>query len=220
VDPVLLQLGDATFPCGGFAHSGGVEAARNAGLVRDEVDLAALVRQIALQAANLGLPFALAVREDPGAFVHLDAELDDLLRANHVARRASAEQGRGLLAAAAAAFPDTDLGSWKRRARTDGLPTHLAMVQGLCAQRLALGPDETGRWLLHCVVRDALTAAVRLNLVGPLRAQALHARLAGDFAELLDWHARLRPEDASGVCPLLDLVQADHASAWTRLFRS
>src|SRR5215510_3144480 len=84
-----LQLADSAFPTGGFAHSGGLEAAAQAGEVSD---LGAFTRAALWQAGHGALPLVREGWLDPRALPRLDARADVFL-ANHVANRASRTQG-------------------------------------------------------------------------------------------------------------------------------
>ncbi len=53
----FLQLADAAFPSGGFAHSGGLESALHAGEVSDAAALSRFAAQSLWQAGHVALPF-------------------------------------------------------------------------------------------------------------------------------------------------------------------
>src|SRR5450631_1735337 len=97
----LLQLADSAFPIGGFAHSGGLEAASQAGLAPD---LRAFVREALWQAGLSALPLVRAAFEEPAALPGFDARAEAFL-ANHVATRASRTQGRAFHSTCARVFP-------------------------------------------------------------------------------------------------------------------
>ncbi|CAN0009884.1 unnamed protein product [Laminaria digitata] len=105
---MLWQLCDSGMPTGGFAHSGGLEAAAAQGIVRANhtASLLRFVRGTLANACSLQLPL---LRE-----ALRGRTLDDWLEVDAVAhacitaeaaRRASLAQGAGLLRAAQAMFP-------------------------------------------------------------------------------------------------------------------
>ena len=73
---------------------------------------------------------------------------------------------------------------------------------------------------LFCSVRSALSAVVRLGVLGPLRAQALLHGLHPLFDEALAKTADLRSDDAVSVSPWLETAQSAHDRLYSRLFQS
>jgi len=213
----MWQLADSSFPTGGFVHSGGLEAAAQAGLIA-AIGLEAVIAQALASVAALGLPYVAASLRDGDAFVLLDRRHDAQL-SNHVANRASRAQGQALIATAAATFAAPELIALKATLRRDGLPGHLAPCFGRVAASLALDPRSARRLFLFQHLRGLVSSAVRLGVVGPLAAQAMQARLAARGEELA---AREPPDvgDAATTAPLVDLVHAQHDRLYSRLFNT
>lgn len=189
----LLQLADSAFPAGSFAHSGGLEALHQAGLVTGE-SLPARLSELAFNAARSMFPFV--ARADADADRACDAFLS-----NHVSNRASRAQGGAFAIAAEAAL---------------GVPRpslpfmHLAVVMG------AMVGEGARELYLFSTVRSALSAAVRLGIVGPLRAQEV---LTG-LRPALDAALNEPPGEPRSVSPVLELTQQSHDSLYSRLFQS
>ena len=180
-DWLVLQLADATFPAGGFAHSGGLEAAMQAGALVGARRARALPRRRALAArATSTLPFVAAAHDAPGRLVELDLAHDAALR-NPVLNRASRSQGRAHLDACVRSFGGARTASRCATPRA-GSPRHLAPVFGASLAALDVERDATLRLHLHGVARGLVSAAVRLALVGPSEGQ----RTAGRAAPTLD----------------------------------
>jgi urease accessory protein len=140
-----LLLGDARFPAGGHAHSGGVEPAVTAGTVTDlrtlEVFLRGRLQTAGLVAACLAAVACGHVRgargesaalvRDHRFWTELDAEADARTPAP-AQREASRRQGRALLRAARVAWPeDEELAS-------------LAATAGARGARVAGGEAQPG----------------------------------------------------------------------------
>eukprot|EP00930_Biecheleria_cincta_P027260 TRINITY_DN19144_c0_g1_i2.p1 TRINITY_DN19144_c0_g1~~TRINITY_DN19144_c0_g1_i2.p1 ORF type:complete len:623 (-),score=89.83 TRINITY_DN19144_c0_g1_i2:55-1923(-) len=237
----LCQLTDATLPTGGFAHSAGLEAADQLGLlgVRDAPDSYDKVKEFILSLArsnnrlhgtfvigahHLVSSAVVASEETESKLLERWQELDSMLHAhlatNEVASRASSHQGAGVARVAR---------SWVGQ---QCMPRngHTATVFGLLSAKLGLPVEVAVHAFAYCGVRDAVSAAVRLNLVGPLRAVELQSSILAElthdllrssrevaFAKDFDG-IRTLMESAAGCAPLVDVAQAAHDLLEARLF--
>jgi urease accessory protein len=213
---IVLQLADSAFPIGGFAHSGGLEALMQA---RELVALEPFCRELIDQVAHGALPLTAAAWDAPARLAELDARSRAILW-SHVAARASRAQGRALLDVAARAFGGEALTAARERCVRGELDGHLAPAFGFTCRALGVARDDTLAGLLHVALRGALSAAVRLGVVGPTEAQALHLRLHPALAAALDRGAALGVDDIAQTAPLLELFQATHDQLYSRLFQS
>ncbi|MFO0551611.1 MAG: urease accessory UreF family protein [Polyangiaceae bacterium] len=220
----LLQLADSAFPAGGFAHSNGLEALHQAGAL-DRRSLEVVSRDVIEQAASFALPLAGAAFDQPDRLAELDALAGSYLW-SAVAARASRAQGRALLDAAARILDSASLRAAKAALRgraPDGAPSlegHFAPVFGLVG--LAMGLDRRGTLatLLFTTHRGALSAAVRLGVVGPFEAQALQHRQRALLEAALARGEATPLEDLAQTAPLLELFGATHDRLYSRLFQS
>jgi urease accessory protein len=201
----LLQLADSAFPTGGFAHSGGLEAASQAG----DVSLRCFAREAIWQAAQGALPLVKAAFD--GELALADARAESFL-VNHVANRASRTQGRAFLSTCSRVF--------SIQLPTAGLKLHLAPLWGAACKELRLGLADSQRIYLWTTVRGILSAAVRIGLAGTLEAQTLLAGLDQPLDEALNACGGLSLEDLAQTAPLLDLLQGTHDRLYSRLFQS
>lgn len=215
---LLCQLADSAFPSGGFAHSGGLEAAWQQGRVTPESLEAYLLTQLH-QTASAIMPFVAAAYREPQSLAAFDADCDSRLN-NHVANRASRAQGQAFLLAATRAFAMqelTDLGTQVRSARLVG---HLAPIFGAVCRALLLAEIPTLRLFLFLSLRGQVSAAVRLGLIGPLAGQGMQFRLSPHAESLVALAARTSVDDAAQTAPLLDILQGAQDRLYSRLFQS
>jgi urease accessory protein len=215
----LLQIADSAFPAGGFAHSGGLEAAVQHGRARTVEDLDEYVREHLWNVGRASLPFVAAAFDAPGDVWALDAWIEATLT-SHVANRASRTQGRTFVAACAQAFEEPAVAALASRARTREVAAHLAPMFGACL--CALGAERVDALALHLyfAMRGVVSAAVRLGVVGPHEAQRLQRRHGCTLDAVLAECQCVDPSEVAVVAPLLDLLGATHDRLYVRLFQS
>jgi urease accessory protein len=218
-DLLIWQIADTAFPIGGFAHSGGLESARHAGAVRDPETLREFLETAVVQARFGMLAFVKAAHEDAEPFLDLDALCDAFL-VNHVANRASRALGRGLLYVAGTSLGHPRLEALARDWQESGAPQHYGVVFGAVGRLLSLPLSGTLRLALFIMARDLVSAAVRLNVLGPLRAQTILFGLADSIAQASNPEGVPSPHDAVQTAPVMDLLQNTHDGLYSRLFQS
>lgn len=102
---------------------------------------------------------------------------------------------------------------------------------GALTGALGFEASTAKRMFLYMSLRDMLSAATRLNLVGPMEAAKMlreMGMLAEQTVEAADKRAAERVRDgdlgelgnSASAAPLLDLLQGCHPSMYSRLFSS
>lgn len=216
---LLWQLADSGFPAGGFAHSGGLEAAMRHGHVSDRASVRAFAEQAVVQAGRGALPLMSAAHRCPQRLAELD-RLADAFLSSPVANRASCAQGRALLSSAVRSFPDAPLALIDERVRQEALAAHHAPLFGAIVHALGVELEDAQRLLLYLAGRAVGAAAVRLGLIGAYDAQELQTSLGPHIDRAVDRFADLDPLEISVPAPLLDLFQSTHDRLYSRLFQS
>jgi urease accessory protein len=212
-----LLLADARTPSGGYAHSGGLEAAVEQGLGPWEVPgfIRARLHTVARCEATLA---ALAAAASSDELLILDLEFAARTPAEPL-RRASRLLGRGLLRTAVTWWPEQQLLS---SYRTSSTLTPRPVVLGVIAQIAGLSQVSAARLSLYDDVATVAGAAVKLL---PLDAAVTTGWLASLAVEL-DRVALQAASDAlageapSTATPLLDRRALIHSANQRRLFVS
>lgn len=214
---------DSLLPTGGFAHSFGLEAAMQARIVTNLDDFRIYIIHLLENTGSLLLPFVYSAIVSPNdqTWYQLDKMLDCMLT-NEVGRKASISQGSALLRVASSVF--TEIPSLKTMRDTclhGGIVSfHHAPIFGLVCGLLGFERETSQRAYMFITIRDVISAATRLNLIGPLGAAVLQHEI-GCVAEVLlkKWKDR-EAKDACQTTPLIDTVQGCHAYLFSRLFCS
>ena len=219
----LLHLSDSLFPTGAFAHSDGLEAAIDAGVVRTPDDLGEWMDVCLDQSiARCDAPavrvawHSLAVR-DWTAIGAINAEIY-AIRPSAAARRATRTMGARLVKTWHVVHPHPDLQALIEAVDVDlvmTLPTAFGVVcasSGIPARQAIVG-------YIYTRLAGIASAAMRLMPIGQHHAHRLLAARLARAQNLVDAIAAGggRP---SACTPALDIAAMSHQYVHSRLFRS
>ena len=102
-----------------------------------------------------------------------------------------------------------------------GVPAHYLPSLGLCLTRLGYPVEDARRLHLFCVLRDQMSAAIRLGLIGPTDGHELQAGCFRRCEELQRASAVKTYVDAARNAPLIDIhsrrITGPEGEAWTVL---
>jgi urease accessory protein len=223
----LLWLASPALPVGGFSYSEGVEAAVEAGLVRDEASAGAwLASQMRLGPARVDLPVLAQAHE---AWARHDlariTTLNDFVLLTRETRefRLQAEQmGRALL-------------EWLRNQRFEGEApdaarlAHLAALApaptwpiafALATARAGATAAEALRTHLFGWAENLVQAALKAVPLGQLAGQRILQALVADMPALVAAALALPESEWQAFTPMLAIASAQHETQYARLFRS
>lgn len=230
-DFTLWQLADSAFPTGGFAHSGGLEAAWQHGEVGGRHELVSYIEASLHQLGHANLPFVIAAHCEPDRLEEFD-NLCHSFTSNHVANRASRTQGKAFLAAVqriffvgrASCFSPSEFPEGNKIPKSDKMPVlrfnHFPCVFGAATRLLGISHEIAAQLFFFNHLRSILAAAVRLNTVGPMEAQKLQHQLAPKAQQVIEICQSLTLNDIAQTSPLPDLWQGTQDRLYSRLFQS
>jgi len=210
----LLQLCDAQFPIGSFAHSGGLETYAQLGAGAAELR-ELLINQFELGSGRLDLAaagMAWEQAEAPDALEKLALHVD-AWKVIPSLRRASLGLGRRTLLLARRLFPDV--------ARTLEIACpHQPVVIGALGRRLRVPRRPLLLGFGQAALTASLAAATRCVPLSPGQAQELLVELQPALIRLVD-EILQDPHSAFFACtPAWDIRAHQQASLSTRLFQS
>jgi urease accessory protein len=165
------------------------------------------------------LPFVKAAHEHEREFSEIDW-LCDAFTSNHVANRASRSQGQAFLASAERSFGGEGLKALRTAIIDEQLPGHFAPVFGAITSALRIDLASATRLFVFVQLRGIISAAVRLNIVGPLEAQSIQHHLGSRAEKIADAAGDATLDNIAHTAPLLDMFQGTQDRLYSRLFQS
>jgi urease accessory protein len=218
-DLLVWQLSDSAFPAGGFAHSGGLEAAAQHGEISNRSDLIHFIKNALQQVGRGSLPFVSGAHKTPENFGAISQHLETFT-SNEVANRASRLQGRAFLASSVRIFPGKELKLFQQKINDLSYPPHFAPVFGTILSLLHVTRESACRIFLFVHLRGFVSSAVRLGLVGPLEGQGIQYQLTGFLETVFAESVNVDYKDAAQTSPLLEIWHSNQDRLYSRLFQS
>lgn len=211
-DPRLLTLAQwlsPSFPIGAFAYSHGLEAAVQAGWVRDADALQEWLADVLTEGTGRSDAIWLrcAMGADGAALPALDAQARAFAASAERLREAD-RQG--------AAFAQTVNAVWG----LDVPPVLLPLAVGAAARQAGIPEGEAVALYLHAFVSNLTSAAIRLVPLGQTEGQRVLAALIPLCTRIADETLGLTPGDIHSTCFLSDIAAMRHETLETRLFQS
>lgn len=213
----LLWLASPALPVGGFSYSEGLEAAVEAGLVKDETSAGDwLVDQLHLGLARadlavLGQAIAAWREGDTRRVDALDAWMRQTRETSEL-RLQTEQMGRSLLEWLKAVRPqDAD-----RCATPPTYPVAFALAastSGAAVRDIVLA--YAFGW-----AENMMQAAIKAVPLGQSAGQRILARLAAHIPEAAGHALALGEDERQSFTPMLAILSAQHENQYSRLFRS
>lgn len=227
-DPRLLSLlhfGDSAFPAGGYAHSFGLEAYAQAGLVRGREELerfllAHLEGSIGPCDATAAVGVRHAAARDDLTACHVIDDTLEAMKPVREFREASRQMGRQTLRVAAALSEDARLVRYAGDVDGSRAPGHHAIAYGLAAAALGWTAEATATAYLYSSTALLVGAALRLLSMGQLEGQRVLWSLHPVIERVARDAAARDVDDLWSFAPGLELAGIAHAALDMRLFRS
>jgi urease accessory protein len=218
----LMQLASPALPVGGFSYSEGLEAAVEAGLVRDEAQAGDwLLDQLHLSLERADLPvLAQALPAWQAHDLARIVELNDWVartRESAELRQQTQQMGRSLA-------------EWLRnRATPDARVAQLAVLRpaptwpvafALAAAQSGAPPGDVLLAFGFGWAENMVQAAMRSVPLGQSAAQRMLARLIDALPDAVARAAALADDQRQAFTPMLAILSAQHETQYSRLFRS
>ncbi|WP_426059619.1 urease accessory protein UreF [Hymenobacter sp. B1770] len=218
----LLHLVDSAIPTGSFAYSYGLESSITLGLVSTPFALRNYLYSYLQQAGSAELPFinsSFRLAELGEEMKVVAEEYDAQLQVPSL-YKASAVQGRNWLKLLASFYPESGLDTITQWFAGLNIPPHFTLVFALALQRSGFALAELQAMYLHMLLRDQLSAAIRLGFLGPLEGHQLQHDFYTVFEHILAAHAGKEYGEAVRSAFLLDVAQVLHEDIYSKLFQN
>jgi urease accessory protein len=193
----LLQLASPTLPVGAYSYSGGLEAAIEAGIVKDAPSAEAWIRDV--------LEFSVARMELPLLKRMLEGEdLNEVFLASRETaelRAESAQMGYSLKKLLA------DLGAGEVPLEEPSFPAAFAFA----ARHWKIEPEAALQAYLWAWLENQVMAAVKAVPLGQTQGQKMLLSLSKVFPDV---------KDEGNFAPGLAMLSMKHETQYSRLFRS
>lgn len=219
----LLQITDSAFPSGSFAFSYGLESMAKLGRIRDVSDFRKFLLNVLAQISFSEIPFLNSsyhcASDEHGPLIAITERLDAYITTPCI-RKASVTQGRSLLLGVKAVYPEQNFDQFAQWLLLHELPTHYAPIFGVVARTIGIGHLQALCAYLYIALRDQVSAAIRLGLVGPFEGHGILRQTFEQVGANVSRVKDLEYHQAFKIAAALEIAQAYHPKLYSHLFQN
>ena len=221
----LLQAGDSFYPTGSYAHSFGLEALVQEGVVRDRATLRQFIFLSTLPSLqNTELPLAVhAWRAFEGSDwkqVGEICQLSSALKTAREARFAAENIGRQRAELMATLRASPLARKFLQRATAEAWPCSPAVSAALEGRVLGAPLTAVLSGITYATISSLLSAAMKVLRLGQNASQSLLTEALGAAPVIIGAAEKVPFEEIGWFNPWLDIAAARHESAEARMFIS
>jgi urease accessory protein UreF len=136
-----------------------------------------------------------------------------------ILREASLSQGRAWLRLAPTLFPDFDIKAFRQKLREADLPPHYLGVLCCILKHQHWDLERVMELYSFTLLRDQITSAIRLGLVGPSLGHGYLSDVLKHHQELPQAQ-HLHYQRAFRINPSLEIAQMHHTSLYSKQFKN
>jgi urease accessory protein len=221
----LMQLSDSFFPSGSFTLSHGLESLMYSGQI-ESAEAVQNYLQILLH-QKVGPSDLVALLHAYGASARGDfagiRQADQRLFAQSLiqdVREAQCKSGRALLMVSRSTWPDEQLDDYAAQIQAGQCHGMHPVVFAVVGRAAGLESTDCLFAFLHGFVTGLCGAAIRLGLLGHLKAQLILKALAPDLEMVMARAMGASLEEMWSCTPSIDIAQMGHQSLPSRQFRN
>ena len=214
----LLTLADSNLPAGGYAFSNGLESASHLGLLSSSKHLSDYLSTAIYNVAQSELPFIQSSTDINT--VHTQLTTYDAMLTAPTLTQASTIQGRNLLRIMNTLYPSDAMTQLQQTLIKNQWPTHHTVVFGTTFHTAGFATLQTKQVYMYQVLRDQVSAAVRLGIIGPMEAAQLQKSHHPTCENAIHQTTDTPYTQATRSAPQIDITQSFHQHLYSRLFQS
>ena len=194
------------------------------GHLKSEDDLREYLRSQVRTLCEFELPFvnssyALYDKFDQDSLIDM-TEAWDAFNTIESIRKASEILGENWFSLIKSAYAPDDIEELRQQFHAHSSPMYFQIILPHLLRRIGFDRRAIQHLVLYMTLRDQFSAAIRLGLIGPLRAQALHVEMAPECESLRLQYENATYENAVRSQPMLEMAQTNHQYMYSKIFQN